>query len=601
MRNFLRYLFIFVLACFCFITIDDVYAEIFTPPVETLSVWWNNPSGGGGQNVNNFSTTPPSYPAFKRFRVHYGTGQFGNSNFTGDLCFSSSFGVKAVSDIRDIKNYNKLDNWSFGDQMFYLRYVDVYYSNDYLYYTFYMQNNSNVTGFYYSYIDFYYVGTINPYFTNQAYTFAFTTPVTRFVSCSSISDNMIDSELDNLHSEIDNSFNEINNKIDDVQSSIINNQEQNKQEIIDNANQNHQEAEDTRKGIWASLTDGIANIGKWFSDLASSIGNFFKELGDGIANGFTSLFDSIKSLFVGEEVCEIKPPTLTNLINYDSVQPDSDGWYTYTCTTSDCPQYTVPYIDSIKNATYYNAFFEIKDLISNGNYRIQPFFSYSGQFGSSALFPYFVSNGNLTVENKSIISKDNSLFNQRTTYAYLGSYDYFTKFSVSNYTGSNLSFKFRVLVTDDMSMTVDNYEYPLPKEECTTKGGLFGMLSDFFSFITDDTPADSDVSVLGNVQGLLPPGPLDSLLNIPFQFLSVLTSSFGGVCVPLSGTFVFDSTLTLPCFSEMFYDNVPSYLMNFISLIPSGFLLIKYFKHLYKKVDRAVNLNANADDEWGVL
>lgn len=119
--------------------------------------------------------------------------------------------------------------------------------------------------------------------------------------------------------------------------------------------------------------------------------------------------------------------------------------------------------------------------------------------------------------------------------------------------------------------------------------------------LTDDTPPSSDISSLGNVQGLLPPGPVDSLLNIPFKFLSVIVSSLGNLCVPLSLDFVFNSSLTLPCFSETFYDNVPSGLMIFINLIPTGFILIKYFKHLYMKVNRAVSMETTADDEWGVL
>lgn len=122
-------------------------------------------------------------------------------------------------------------------------------------------------------------------------------------------------------------------------------------------------------------------------------------------------------------------------------------------------------------------------------------------------------------------------------------------------------------------------------------------------FLKDDTEPDSDISALGNVQGLLPPGPVDSLLNIPFQFLSVVTSSISGTCVPVSGKFVFDSTLTLPCFDELLWnsEDLDSNLMNYLSLIPAAFILIKYFKHLYKKVDRATSLNTNADDEWGVL
>lgn len=120
-------------------------------------------------------------------------------------------------------------------------------------------------------------------------------------------------------------------------------------------------------------------------------------------------------------------------------------------------------------------------------------------------------------------------------------------------------------------------------------------------FLTDDTPPESDISVLGNVQGLLPPGPVDSLLNIPFKFLSIIVSSLGDNCKPLSINWVFDKTLTLSCFSDSFYNKVPSGLMLFINLIPSGFILINYFKHLYKKVNRAVSLETTSDDEWGVL
>lgn len=120
-------------------------------------------------------------------------------------------------------------------------------------------------------------------------------------------------------------------------------------------------------------------------------------------------------------------------------------------------------------------------------------------------------------------------------------------------------------------------------------------------YLKDNTAPDSDISSLGNVTGIFPPGPLDSLLNIPFTFLSVLTSSFSGTCVPMETDFVFDSKLTIPCFSEMFYGKVPTLLMTFLQLIPSAFILMKYFKHLYKKVDRAMSMESNSDDEWGVI
>lgn len=122
-------------------------------------------------------------------------------------------------------------------------------------------------------------------------------------------------------------------------------------------------------------------------------------------------------------------------------------------------------------------------------------------------------------------------------------------------------------------------------------------------YLMDNTPPNSDISSLGNVQGLLPPGPVDSLLNIPFKFLSILTSSMGGVCKPMSGDFYGDTTLTLPCFNEVFWDKeeLSSQMINYLSLIPAAFILIKYFKHLYKKVDRAVSMETTSDDEWGVI
>ena len=126
-------------------------------------------------------------------------------------------------------------------------------------------------------------------------------------------------------------------------------------------------------------------------------------------------------------------------------------------------------------------------------------------------------------------------------------------------------------------------------------------LKDTKDFLTDDTEADVDVSSLATVTGILPAGPVDSLLNIPFKFLSVLSSSVSGTCSSVTMNWVFDSSLTLPCFSEQFYDDVPSAIMTFLSIVPCAFILITYFKHLYKKVDRAVSMNTTADDEWGVI
>lgn len=151
------------------------------------------------------------------------------------------------------------------------------------------------------------------------------------------------------------------------------------------------------------------------------------------------------------------------------------------------------------------------------------------------------------------------------------------------------------LINESTTSINNNIDSMKEKQEETNN-----KLDETNDYLKDDTPPDTDISSLGNVQGLLPPGPLDSLLNIPFNFLSIVVSSLGGTCVPLESTFVFDTTLTYPCFSD-FYDNVPPGIMIFVNIIPSAFILIIYFKHLYKKVDRAMSLESNSDDEWGVL
>lgn len=119
------------------------------------------------------------------------------------------------------------------------------------------------------------------------------------------------------------------------------------------------------------------------------------------------------------------------------------------------------------------------------------------------------------------------------------------------------------------------------------------------NILNDDTPPSSDISSLGNIQGILPPGPVDSLLTIPIKILSIVNNSLGGVCKPINGKFVFNSNIEIPCFSEKMYNNFPTSLDLFINVIPSIFLLIPYLKNVYKRVDRAISLESTSDDEWG--
>lgn len=568
MKSYIKYAIILAIACFCFIAIDNVNATIYTPTVSVLTVDYTNSSGGGGNNVSNFSTTAPNYPTIKSFHVIYSdvNNPFGDTNFTGDKCFSISFGTKAPTDYRTIKNYNRLGDWYMDDgNSFNLRYVDFYVSNGFYYYTFYVQTVNSV-GFMSYDFNFNYKGSINPYFTNQNYTFDKTTPVSRFVSCESISDSMLNSELDELHSEIDKSFNEVNDRIDDMESSINSN--------IDDLKQKQEEAHETSKGIWASLKDGISSIGNWFSELASSIGNFFEELGKSIANGFLSLFESIKSLFVGEEVCEDVvvsegyPNFFTGFhagfyyyMNIDEIytskqnswyllEPDSEGYMPmkYDNNTAHILADSNP---NIKPNTKYKVFLEVVGGTFSSQRNVTKFNKYKSQLQFNEDMLYF---NNKSLSVFTFTSSDNP-----SDAPYL--------LSLSFPSGSNTSVKFRIYVTDNLDMTEETYQYygpdaqPIYDTVCRNEGGLFGMLSDFFKsigeffarlfgFMEDD---NVDSSATGGFFDDFDDGGDYGLSDIIIMPLNTIKNITNSTCTPLKFPLPFvNQEMELPCMTDIY-------------------------------------------------
>ncbi len=125
-------------------------------------------------------------------------------------------------------------------------------------------------------------------------------------------------------------------------------------------------------------------------------------------------------------------------------------------------------------------------------------------------------------------------------------------------------------------------------------------------FITDDsTPEASDIANADSLPsvGLLPSGPLDSLLLLPLNVMNSILSSLGDNCdpvvapVPWSG----GQNITFPCFSDTIYTGDFALVGTLVGGVGSALILFYYFKHLYKKVDRATSLETTDDDEWGIL
>lgn len=125
-------------------------------------------------------------------------------------------------------------------------------------------------------------------------------------------------------------------------------------------------------------------------------------------------------------------------------------------------------------------------------------------------------------------------------------------------------------------------------------------------FVTDtNQPNAGDIANSDSIPsvGLLPAGPIDSLLLLPLNIMNSITSSLGGSCSPIVAPLPFSNgqKLTFPCFGDTIYKGDFSIMATLVGSVASAFILYGYFKHLYKKVDRATSLESNDEDEWGIL
>lgn len=138
-----------------------------------------------------------------------------------------------------------------------------------------------------------------------------------------------------------------------------------------------------------------------------------------------------------------------------------------------------------------------------------------------------------------------------------------------------------------------------------TNKGILAKIKELFSWFSNDD--DADVSGLNNMVGWLPPGPVDSIINLPLSFFNALTNTLSGTCQDVTLTLPFvNQTLTLPCFDSY----MTRYLTHFgtfwslVGFIVSVFILYNYLLALYKWVDdtltfRENNLPGYYGDNWG--
>lgn len=183
-------------------------------------------------------------------------------------------------------------------------------------------------------------------------------------------------------------------------------------------------------------------------------------------------------------------------------------------------------------------------------------------------------------------------------------YNSLNTFSISSNVNGYIRYCGRVNTNDNISFTGNICMNGQQANNKTSKG-ILGKLGDLFNnlFSTDD----ADLSGLDNMVGWLPPGPLDSIINLPLTLFNSLTNTLSGSCQPVSLTLPFvNMNLTLPCFNSFMSQYLTGFstVWTLIGSIVSIFILYNYLLSLYKWVDDTLTLRENNlpgyyDDNWG--
>lgn len=124
-------------------------------------------------------------------------------------------------------------------------------------------------------------------------------------------------------------------------------------------------------------------------------------------------------------------------------------------------------------------------------------------------------------------------------------------------------------------------------------------LDDLNSNITSTEGAD--LSALENSAGWLPPGPVDSILNLPLALLNNITNNLSKSCQPVVLPIPYvNKNLTLPCVNTLYEDMGVSAWSNTIGTIASAFIMLSYLLKLYQWVDDQLSFRENHNiDNWG--
>lgn len=127
-----------------------------------------------------------------------------------------------------------------------------------------------------------------------------------------------------------------------------------------------------------------------------------------------------------------------------------------------------------------------------------------------------------------------------------------------------------------------------------TRKGILGKLGELISNLFSND--DADISGLNNMVGWLPPGPVDSIINLPLNLFNALTNVLSGTCQGVTLTLPFvNQTLTLPCFDSFMSQYLTGFstFWTWLGITMSVFILYRYLLTLYVWIDNTLTMREN--------
>lgn len=215
----------------------------------------------------------------------------------------------------------------------------------------------------------------------------------------------------------------------------------------------------------------------------------------------------------------------------------------------------------------------------------------------------YIFSASRSLGNMGVLEFNSSKTFIKRTVTYSSSSYVFTTSSNTSYVRLQFNYDNNTVITSSLINELDfMFEEGNTRDNEICKNGdqaLDDSINDLNSSLTDSSPVD--MGSLGDTAGWLPPGPIDSIINLPLNLFNNLLTALNGTCQPINIPLPYvNKNLPIPCISTIFNQitGLPTF-WNWVGAITSVVILYRYLLALYKYYDDLTTLKANFISDFG--